>query len=160
MLGPVLFCVLFLEPEVTQMVSGNTVEYDLKGLQPATEYTLSVHALKDTQKSETLSTQFTTGAVSHLTAGRPAISSSPTGLTFLEYLKVNQHIVPFFVRNLDFDRIFTRFSLVEGRCDPDGGFLLLVLQSLKAGLLWGPNVGVPMLNISSRFHTVVFHAHQ
>ncbi|XP_068011735.1 tenascin isoform X4 [Melanerpes formicivorus] len=49
------------EPEVTQMVSGNTVEYDLKGLQPATEYTLSVHALKDTQRSETLSTQFTTG---------------------------------------------------------------------------------------------------
>ncbi|XP_050763674.1 tenascin isoform X3 [Gymnogyps californianus] len=49
------------EPEVTQMVSGNTVEYDLKGLRPATEYTLSVHAVKDTQKSETLSTQFTTG---------------------------------------------------------------------------------------------------
>ncbi|NXG50841.1 TENA protein, partial [Psilopogon haemacephalus] len=48
------------EPEVTQMVSGNTVEYDLKGLQPATEYTLSVHALKDTQRSETLSTHFTT----------------------------------------------------------------------------------------------------
>ncbi|NXG24648.1 TENA protein, partial [Grallaria varia] len=49
------------EPEVTQMVSGNTVEYDLKGLQPATEYRLSVHALKDTQRSETLSTHFTTG---------------------------------------------------------------------------------------------------
>ncbi|NXC32138.1 TENA protein, partial [Campylorhamphus procurvoides] len=49
------------EPEVTQMVSGNTVEYDLKGLQPATEYTLSVHALKDTQRSESLSTHFTTG---------------------------------------------------------------------------------------------------
>ncbi|NWU65047.1 TENA protein, partial [Pterocles burchelli] len=49
------------EPEVTQMVSGNTVEYDLKGLRPATEYTLSVHALKDAQKSETLSTRFTTG---------------------------------------------------------------------------------------------------
>ncbi|XP_074017443.1 tenascin isoform X4 [Numenius arquata] len=49
------------EPEVTQMVSGNTVEYDLKGLRPATEYTLSIHALKDMQKSETLSTQFTTG---------------------------------------------------------------------------------------------------
>ncbi|XP_068269720.1 tenascin isoform X1 [Nyctibius grandis] len=48
------------EPEVTQMVSGNTVEYDLKGLRPATEYTLRVHALKDTQRSETLSTQFTT----------------------------------------------------------------------------------------------------
>ncbi|NXS18028.1 TENA protein, partial [Mystacornis crossleyi] len=49
------------EPEVTQMVSGNTVECDLKGLQPATEYTLSVHALKDTQRSEALSTHFTTG---------------------------------------------------------------------------------------------------
>ncbi|NWV23338.1 TENA protein, partial [Origma solitaria] len=49
------------EPEVTQMVSGNTVEYDLKGLQPATEYTLNIHALKDTQRSETLSTHFTTG---------------------------------------------------------------------------------------------------
>eukprot|EP00076_Gallus_gallus_P015728 XP_015134828.1 tenascin isoform X2 [Gallus gallus] len=49
------------EPEVTQMVSGNTVEYDLNGLRPATEYTLRVHAVKDAQKSETLSTQFTTG---------------------------------------------------------------------------------------------------
>jgi len=83
MLGPVLFCVFFLEPEVTQMVSGNTVEYDLKGLRPATEYTLSVHALKDPQKSETLSTQFTTGAMSHLAVGRATISSSPTWLTFL-----------------------------------------------------------------------------
>ncbi|XP_042686536.1 tenascin isoform X6 [Centrocercus urophasianus] len=49
------------EPEVTQMVSGNTVEYDLNGLRPVTEYTLRVHAVKDAQKSETLSTQFTTG---------------------------------------------------------------------------------------------------
>ncbi|XP_058709403.1 tenascin isoform X2 [Poecile atricapillus] len=49
------------EPEVTQMVSGNTVEYDLKGLQPATEYTLSIHAQKDAQRSESLSTHFTTG---------------------------------------------------------------------------------------------------
>ncbi|XP_038012405.1 tenascin isoform X2 [Motacilla alba alba] len=49
------------EPEVTQLVSGNTVEYDLKGLQPATEYTLSIHAQKDTQRSESLSTHFTTG---------------------------------------------------------------------------------------------------
>ncbi|NXK68846.1 TENA protein, partial [Sylvietta virens] len=49
------------EPEVTQMVSGNTVEYDLQGLQPATEYTLSIHAQKDAQRSQTLSTHFTTG---------------------------------------------------------------------------------------------------
>ncbi|XP_064249333.1 tenascin isoform X5 [Passer domesticus] len=49
------------EPEVTQLVSGNTVEYDLKGLQPATEYTLSVHAQQGTQRSESLSTHFTTG---------------------------------------------------------------------------------------------------
>ncbi|NXY37127.1 TENA protein, partial [Pomatorhinus ruficollis] len=49
------------EPEVTQMVPGNTVEYDLQGLQPATDYTLSIHAQKDAQRSETLSTHFTTG---------------------------------------------------------------------------------------------------
>uniref|UniRef100_A0A8C9UAW8 Tenascin C n=1 Tax=Serinus canaria TaxID=9135 RepID=A0A8C9UAW8_SERCA len=49
------------EAEVTQLVSGNTVEYDLQGLQPATEYRLSVHAQKDTQRSESLSTHFTTG---------------------------------------------------------------------------------------------------
>ncbi|XP_036250048.1 tenascin isoform X4 [Molothrus ater] len=49
------------EPEVTQLVSGNTVEFDLQGLQPATEYRLSVHAQKDTQRSESLSTHFTTG---------------------------------------------------------------------------------------------------
>ncbi|XP_063264910.1 tenascin isoform X2 [Prinia subflava] len=49
------------EPAVTQMVSGNTVEYDLQGLQPATEYTLSIHAQKDAQRSESLSTRFTTG---------------------------------------------------------------------------------------------------
>lgn len=77
-----LFCV-FLEPEITQMVSGNTVEYDLQGLQPATEYTLRVHALKDTQRSETLSTQFTTGAISHLSVGRAAVFSRPTWLMFL-----------------------------------------------------------------------------
>ncbi|KAM4889964.1 tenascin [Sylvia borin] len=49
------------EAEVRQLVPGNTVEYDLQGLQPATEYTLSIHAQKDAQRSETLSTHFTTG---------------------------------------------------------------------------------------------------
>lgn len=83
-----LFCLTFLEPEVTQMVSGNTVEYDLNGLRPATEYTLRVHAVKDAQKSETLSTQFTTGAVSH-PAGCHLLG--PTRFTFLY---VSQH-VPF-----------------------------------------------------------------
>lgn len=63
------------------MVSGNTVEYDLKGLQPATEYTLSVHALKDTQRSETLSTHFTTGATPPVPTA--AIPSGPTCSVFL-----------------------------------------------------------------------------
>ncbi|XP_019396185.1 PREDICTED: tenascin isoform X7 [Crocodylus porosus] len=49
------------EPEVKQMVSGNTVEYDLNGLRPATEYILRMHAVKDAQQSPTLSTKFTTG---------------------------------------------------------------------------------------------------
>uniref|UniRef100_A0A8C3RR94 Tenascin C n=1 Tax=Chelydra serpentina TaxID=8475 RepID=A0A8C3RR94_CHESE len=49
------------EPEVTQAVSGNTVEYDLNGLRPATEYMLRIYAVKGPQKSETVFTKFITG---------------------------------------------------------------------------------------------------
>nr|XP_048678721.1 tenascin isoform X3 [Caretta caretta] len=49
------------DPEVTQTVSGNTVEYDLNGLRPATEYMLRIYAVKGPQKSETVFTKFTTG---------------------------------------------------------------------------------------------------
>ncbi|XP_070286881.1 tenascin isoform X2 [Myotis yumanensis] len=47
-------------PEITRTVSGNTVEYVLTNLEPATEYTLSVFAEKGPQKSSTISTKFTT----------------------------------------------------------------------------------------------------
>ncbi|XP_067327986.1 tenascin isoform X5 [Anolis sagrei] len=47
-------------PEVTQRVSGNTVEYDLLDLRPASEYTLKIYAIKDSQKSRIISTKFTT----------------------------------------------------------------------------------------------------
>uniref|UniRef100_A0A803TX64 Tenascin C n=1 Tax=Anolis carolinensis TaxID=28377 RepID=A0A803TX64_ANOCA len=47
-------------PEVTQSVSGNTVEYDLFDLRPASEYTLRIYAIKDSQKSRIISTKFTT----------------------------------------------------------------------------------------------------
>ncbi|XP_048181490.1 tenascin isoform X4 [Corvus hawaiiensis] len=70
------------EPEVTQMVSGNTVEYDLKGLQPATEYTLSVHALKDTQRSETLSTHFTTGLDAPRDLSATEVQSEGAGISW------------------------------------------------------------------------------
>ncbi|XP_077163049.1 tenascin isoform X6 [Paroedura picta] len=49
------------EPEVTQSVSGNTVEYDLINLHPAAEYTLRMHAVKGPQRSSTVTTKFTTG---------------------------------------------------------------------------------------------------
>ncbi|XP_061459945.1 tenascin isoform X2 [Rhineura floridana] len=49
------------ELEVTQRVSGNTVEYDLTGLRPASEYTLRIYARKGPQKSTVISTRFTTG---------------------------------------------------------------------------------------------------
>ncbi|XP_042335082.1 tenascin isoform X1 [Sceloporus undulatus] len=47
-------------PETTQSVSGNTVEYDLIGLRPASEYTLRIYAIKGPQKSRIISTKFTT----------------------------------------------------------------------------------------------------
>ncbi|XP_048368503.1 tenascin isoform X1 [Sphaerodactylus townsendi] len=49
------------EPEVTQRVSGNTVEYDLTSLRPAAEYTLRIYAVKGPQRSTTVFTRFTTG---------------------------------------------------------------------------------------------------
>ncbi|KAL8174440.1 UNVERIFIED_CONTAM: hypothetical protein K2H54_044849 [Gekko kuhli] len=49
------------EPEITQSVSGNTVEYDLTNLYPAAEYTLRMYAVKGPQRSTTVSTRFTTG---------------------------------------------------------------------------------------------------
>lgn len=47
-------------PEVTRTVSGNTVELELTGLEPATEYTLRIFAEKGPQKSVSLTTKFTT----------------------------------------------------------------------------------------------------
>uniref|UniRef100_A0A8C6YJT8 Tenascin C n=1 Tax=Naja naja TaxID=35670 RepID=A0A8C6YJT8_NAJNA len=47
--------------EVTQRVSGNTMEYDLIALRPATEYTLKIQAIKGPQKSKVLSVRFITG---------------------------------------------------------------------------------------------------
>ncbi|XP_006142850.1 tenascin isoform X5 [Tupaia chinensis] len=47
-------------PEITRTVSGNTVEYALTDLEPATEYTLRIFAEKGPLKSSTLITKFTT----------------------------------------------------------------------------------------------------
>uniref|UniRef100_A0A8C8YZ64 Tenascin n=1 Tax=Prolemur simus TaxID=1328070 RepID=A0A8C8YZ64_PROSS len=47
-------------PEITRTVSGNTVEYALTDLEPATEYTLRILAEKGPQKSAAITTKFTT----------------------------------------------------------------------------------------------------
>uniref|UniRef100_A0A8C9Q5R1 Tenascin C n=1 Tax=Spermophilus dauricus TaxID=99837 RepID=A0A8C9Q5R1_SPEDA len=47
-------------PEITRTVSGNTVEYALTDLEPATEYTLRIFAEKGPQKSSALTAKFTT----------------------------------------------------------------------------------------------------
>ncbi|XP_012624253.2 tenascin isoform X1 [Microcebus murinus] len=47
-------------PEITRTVSGNTVEYALTGLEPATEYTLRILAEKGPQKSAAIAARFTT----------------------------------------------------------------------------------------------------
>nr|KAF6487992.1 tenascin C [Rousettus aegyptiacus] len=47
-------------PEITRTVSGNTAEYVLTNLEPATEYVLRLFAEKGPQKSSTISTKFTT----------------------------------------------------------------------------------------------------
>lgn len=50
-------------PDVDFTVSGNTVENDIIGLQPATEYTLKIYAVRGALRSREISTQFTTGIV-------------------------------------------------------------------------------------------------
>lgn len=47
-------------PDVDFTVSGNTVENDIIGLQPATEYTLKIYAVRGALRSREISTQFTT----------------------------------------------------------------------------------------------------
>ncbi|XP_077626051.1 tenascin isoform X2 [Crocuta crocuta] len=47
-------------PEITRTVSGNTVEYGLTDLEPATEYVLRIFAEKGPQKSSVITTRFTT----------------------------------------------------------------------------------------------------
>ncbi|KAK1806758.1 hypothetical protein P4O66_005264 [Electrophorus voltai] len=48
-----------VEP-VMKWVSGNTVEFEMNSLHPATQYTVSIYATKDSQKSAPANTNFTT----------------------------------------------------------------------------------------------------
>ncbi|XP_033979428.1 tenascin-like isoform X2 [Trematomus bernacchii] len=45
---------------VVEHVSGNTVEFEMGSLVPATHYTVGVHAMRDAQKSDSAVTEFTT----------------------------------------------------------------------------------------------------
>ncbi|MEE6507409.1 hypothetical protein FKM82_021800 [Ascaphus truei] len=47
-------------PEMTQTLSGNTVESNVVGLQPATDYTLKMYAVRGPLRSAEISTRFTT----------------------------------------------------------------------------------------------------
>ncbi|KAI1232057.1 Tenascin [Lamprotornis superbus] len=107
------------EPEVTQLVSGNTVEYDLKGLQPATDYTLSIHARKDAQRSQTLSTHFTTGldaprdlSATEVQSEAAVISWRPPRAPVTEYLLIYESIDGR-VKELVLEPETTSYSLTE-----------------------------------------------
>lgn len=46
-----------------ERVSGNTVEFELSSLTPATLYTVKVYAVREAAKSAATTTEFTTGKV-------------------------------------------------------------------------------------------------
>ncbi|XP_069465775.1 tenascin isoform X5 [Ambystoma mexicanum] len=48
------------EPEITKTISGNIVESDITGLQPSTQYTLTIYAVRGSEKSGSMTTKFTT----------------------------------------------------------------------------------------------------
>ncbi|XP_015853714.1 tenascin isoform X8 [Peromyscus maniculatus bairdii] len=69
-------------PEVTRTVSGNTVEYELHDLEPATEYTLRIFAEKGHQKSSAITTKFTTDLDSPRDLAATEIQSETALLTW------------------------------------------------------------------------------
>ncbi|XP_058528432.1 tenascin isoform X2 [Ochotona princeps] len=69
-------------PEITHTVSGNTVEYALTGLKPATEYTLRVFAEKGPRKSSPITTKFTTDLDSPRDLAATEIQSETALLTW------------------------------------------------------------------------------
>jgi hypothetical protein len=76
-------CISCLVPEITHTVSGNTVEYALADLEPATEYTLRIFAEKGPQKSSTITTKFTTGKM--IPRVEALISEMPTHSLHLKH---------------------------------------------------------------------------
>lgn len=44
-----------------EQVSGNTVEFEMGSLVPGTHYTVAVHAIKESQRSDSAVTEFSTG---------------------------------------------------------------------------------------------------
>uniref|UniRef100_A0A8C0VQZ0 Tenascin C n=1 Tax=Cyanistes caeruleus TaxID=156563 RepID=A0A8C0VQZ0_CYACU len=133
------------KPEVTQMVSGNTVEYDLKGLQPATEYTLSIHAQKDAQRSESLSTHFTTGldaprdlSAAEVQSEAAVINWRPPRAPVTGYLLIYESIDGS-VKEVILDRGTSSYSLAE--LSPSTQYtkdeiLISIHVTLTAGLLY------------------------
>uniref|UniRef100_A0AAR2J649 Zmp:0000000846 n=1 Tax=Pygocentrus nattereri TaxID=42514 RepID=A0AAR2J649_PYGNA len=53
------YVITYMAP-VTEQVSGNTVEFEMNNLEPATQYTATVHAVKDGHKSAPATVDFTT----------------------------------------------------------------------------------------------------
>uniref|UniRef100_A0A672KEN0 Tenascin-like n=1 Tax=Sinocyclocheilus grahami TaxID=75366 RepID=A0A672KEN0_SINGR len=47
-------------PEISEQVSGNTVEFEMSSLAPATQYTVNVFAIRNREKSAPATTDFTT----------------------------------------------------------------------------------------------------
>ncbi|XP_068104211.1 tenascin isoform X3 [Hyperolius riggenbachi] len=71
-------------PAVEVTVSGNTVENDIIGLQPSTEYTLKIYAVRGALRSKEISTKFTTAldgprdlAVSEIQADSALVTWKP-----------------------------------------------------------------------------------
>lgn len=135
------------------MVSGNTVEYDLNGLRPATEYTLRVHAVKDVQKSETLSTQFTTGAVSQL-AGRGGRLSPPwSHKAYFTLLSPPQTACVLLARNFNFESTHTVFLIIKFRMT--FFFFPLIFNFCRGNMCFPSSYSYPSCNLYAKLYQCV-----
>lgn len=67
-------------PPISEQVSGNTVEFEMTSLTPATEYTVNVYAIRNQEKSVPATTDFTTGEMQSQSAITSA-AAPPIGHT-------------------------------------------------------------------------------
>ncbi|KTF85539.1 hypothetical protein cypCar_00046800 [Cyprinus carpio] len=111
-------------PPISEQVSGNTVEFEMSSLAPATQYTVNVYAIRNREKSAPATTDFTTDVdaprdlvASNIQTDSAVLSWTPPQATITAYIltfEASDGDVRVFLRRqsgkLDFFRNWRNYS--------------------------------------------------